>query len=139
MKISSAALILILALSCNAVAENKGVCSSAPPHSTYKPPKKGPTAATGDNTGKITVTVLAAVSDTGYVCSAEVLRGVDKQTNDKALEKVRSWHFTPAKKDGHAVPVVMTLEVSFSRDKDGTLHPTTESSQVSKGNRSATQ
>jgi hypothetical protein len=63
---------------------------------------------------------MAVISDKGYVCDAQVLRGIDKETNKKAARAVREWHFEPARKGGHAVPVVVTVEVHYWR-KDGEL------------------
>jgi TonB family protein len=67
-----------------------------------------------------TVMLMAVISDKGYVCDAQVIRGLDKETDKKAAGAVRQWHFQPARKDGHAVPVVVTVEVNYWR-KDGEL------------------
>ena len=63
---------------------------------------------------------MAVISDKGYVCDAQVIRGLDKETDKKAVKAVRQWHFEPAQKDKRAVPVVITLEVDYWR-KDGEL------------------
>jgi TonB family protein len=72
-----------------------------------------------DQSGKITL--QAVVSDTGYVCSAKVIDGMDKKSDAEAEKTVRQWHFTPAKKDGHPVPVVVKVEVHYERDEDGNV------------------
>jgi len=72
-----------------------------------------------DQSGKITL--QAVVSNTGYVCSAKVIEGIDKKSDADAENAVRQWHFTPAKKDGRPVPVVVSVEVHYERDKDGNV------------------
>ena len=62
-----------------------------------------------------TVTVLVVISDKGFVCGATVLRGIDSRTDRQALDSVRGWQFSPAKKDGRTVPVVATLGVNVWR------------------------
>lgn len=64
--------------------------------------------------------LMVVISDKGYVCDAQVIRGLDKETDKNAAGAVRQWHFQPARKDGHAVPVVVTVEVNYWR-KDGKL------------------
>ena len=60
---------------------------------------------------------MVVVSDTGHVCDAKVIRGFDSVTDKKVAEKaVRDWHFQPAQKNGHAVPVVVRLEVHYARE-----------------------
>jgi TonB family protein len=68
-----------------------------------------------------TIAILAVVSDTGYLCSAEVIRGIDKKSDAAAVKALRDWHFAPAKKGGRPVPVVVTVEVRFQRDKHGKI------------------
>jgi hypothetical protein len=63
---------------------------------------------------------MAVISDKGYVCEAEVIRGLDKEIDKKAAGAVRQWHFQPGRKDGHVVPVVVTVEVNYWR-KGGDL------------------
>ena len=56
---------------------------------------------------------MAVISDTGYVCSAQVAASDDKLLNDEAVETVRKWHFDPAMRDGKPVAVAITVEVNF--------------------------
>jgi len=64
---------------------------------------------------------MAVISDRGYVCDAQVMIGLDKETDKKAVQEVRGWHFQPAPKDGRPVPVVVTLELNYWRRKNGEL------------------
>ncbi len=107
-------LIAILFCAIASVAENKGTCPPAPTVD------KHPATINSDKSnGRISV--LAVISDKGYVCTAQVTRGLDKRSNAEAEKTVRQWRFTPAKKDGHAVPVVVTVQVNYERDKNGNV------------------
>src|ERR1700674_4780704 len=107
-----------------AAAEGKGVCPPTPPNprvaATKTATPQTPPSPEAQYAGA--VMLMAVISDTGYVCDAKVIRGLDKDSDKKAAQTVRQWHFQPARKDGHAVPVVLTLEVNFWR-KDGELIP----------------
>lgn len=59
---------------------------------------------------------MAVISDKGYVCDAQVIRRTDKETDKKAELAVRQWRFQPAQKDGHNLPVVVTVEVDYWRE-----------------------
>ena len=112
----SAFLCVITAVLCSvpSVAENKGTCPPAPPVGKHR-------ATSNADESNGTITVLAVVSDRGYVCTAQVIRGIDKKSNAEAEKTVRQWRFTPAKKDGHPVPVVVKVPVNYERDKNGNV------------------
>jgi len=121
-------LALLLAMSHLAISEDKGLCpppppkpnngaaQSAEPQSTRPqvPPVAGATFAG-------TVSLLTVVSDRGYACSVQLIRGFDKSADTKAMHSVRRWRFDPAQKDGRPVPVVVTVEVNFWRAPGGQL------------------
>ena len=56
-------------------ADNKGTCPPSPPVESHR-------TTVIDQSGKITV--QAVVSNTGYVCSAKVIYGVDKKSDADA-------------------------------------------------------
>ncbi len=61
------------------------------------------------------VVVLALVVDpNGRARDIRVSRGVGLGLDEKAMEAVKLWRFEPAKKDGQAVAVAITVEVSFN-------------------------
>jgi TonB family protein len=68
-----------------------------------------------------TVTLLVVVSDTGYVCSARVLKGINKEIDKAAREAVLKWRFKPAMKDGKPVPVSVSVELHYKADANGKL------------------
>jgi TonB family protein len=116
----TSALIAVLAFAVASRAENKGLCPPPPPLSAAAPEKAAPSvSATVDKKDSGTVTLLAVISDKGYVCSVRVLRGLDKETNKKFERAARDWHFDPARKDGHTVPVVVTIDVKYRVTGDG--------------------
>jgi protein TonB len=60
------------------------------------------------------VVILEAVIDAdGSVTSVKVLRSIPL-LDDAAVRAVRAWRFTPARLNGQAVPVVMTVTVNFA-------------------------
>ncbi len=63
---------------------------------------------------------MVVVSDKGYVCDAQVIRGLGKEIDKKAIASVREWHFEPARKGKVAFPVVIRLEVDYW-SKDGEI------------------
>jgi len=68
-----------------------------------------------------TVSLLTAISEKGYVCSVQLIRDFDKAADTLAMRAVRQWYFSPSRKDGRPVPVVVKTEVSFWRDATGQL------------------
>lgn len=68
-----------------------------------------------------TVFLLLIISDKGYVCSAQVIQGFDKEADKRAVEGTRQWRFDPSKKNGHPVAVEVRIEVSFWRNANGEL------------------
>ena len=106
-------------------ADTKGFCPKAPPKpkvvKSSSVPKHAPPTPDAQFAG--TVSLFAVISDKGYVCSVELLHGFDKNADQQALKQVRQTHFTPARKDGRPVPVVVTLQLDFWRTPDGKLVP----------------
>ena len=116
----TSALIAVLAFATASPAEEKGLCPPLSPLSAAATEKGAPSvSATADKRDFGTVTLLAVINDKGYVCSARVLRGLDKETNKKFERAAQDWHFDPARKDGHAVPVVVTIDVKYRVTSDG--------------------
>ncbi len=116
------ALSAVLAFAVTSHAANKGFCPFAPPLGTAAPNKAAPSVSgAADGKDSMTVTLLAEISDKGFVCSVRVLGGVDKETSKKFEKAARDWHFEPARKDGRAVPVVVTIDVKYHLTSDGQI------------------
>ncbi len=114
------ALIAALAIGTMCRAEDKGYCPLSPAPNIAAPKKASPPESpVADKKYLGTVTLLVVVSDKGYVGSTHVLRGPSKEFTKRAETAVRGWRFDPARKDGHAVPVVITVDVTFHTTSTG--------------------
>jgi hypothetical protein len=130
------ALIAALALSAACLAEDRGYCPP-PPSANVAASKKAEPPASSDPDKKYfgTVTLLTVISDKGYVCSTHVLHGINQELNKKTETSVRGWHFDPARKNGHPVPVVVSLDVNYWTTSTGEIvsdPPPPQSSVASK-------
>jgi protein TonB len=61
-----------------------------------------------------TVILHLIIDANGNPRDIRVARGIGLGLDEKAVEKVRTWRFEPAKKDGHAVAVAINVEVNFN-------------------------
>ncbi len=59
------------------------------------------------------VTLLATIGVDGLPRNLTVVRSLGMGLDEKALEKVRTWRFDPARKDGRPVAVQMNIIVNF--------------------------
>jgi len=114
-------LTLPLALALAAHADDRGLCPSAPPASDHATTPATPPASAPGKQYAGTVTLLAVISDKGYVCSVRVIRGMDKETDTRTQDRVAKWRFQPAKKNGLGVAVVVTIDVNYWRLANGEL------------------
>jgi protein TonB len=60
-----------------------------------------------------TVMLQLVVDVDGKAKNIKVMKGVGLGLDEKAVEAVQKWKFTPGKKNGQAVPVYATVEVNF--------------------------
>lgn len=62
------------------------------------------------------VHVEAVIKSDGTVGEVRVSRSLDKQfgLDDQAVKAMKEWRFTPAQKDGVAVPVLIEIEMTFT-------------------------
>jgi protein TonB len=58
----------------------------------------------------------AVVLTDGTVGEVRVVRSLDKEhgLDEEAVKTVKEWRFTPGKKEGDAVPVVVPVGMSFT-------------------------
>ncbi len=61
------------------------------------------------------VAVLCIVDEKGRVISASVSKSTNAALEASAVEAVQSWSFKPAKKDGKAVKVKVTVPIRFDQ------------------------
>lgn len=62
------------------------------------------------------VIVEAVVGTDGKISHVRVKRSLDKEygLDDEAVNTVKKWAFSPAKRDGVAIPVLVDIELSFT-------------------------
>jgi len=59
------------------------------------------------------VILYLEVNGEGDLARAEVIQSLGLGLDEKAVEAVQKWKFTPGKKNGAPVPVYATVEVNF--------------------------
>lgn len=59
------------------------------------------------------VTVVLVVSSQGLPREVKVAKGLDKDVDQSAIEAVRKWRFSPARKDDQPIAVRISLEIDF--------------------------
>lgn len=62
-----------------------------------------------------TVVMLIGINVKGRVQEVRVLRSDEAAFDKAAVETVKKWKFRSAMKDGHSVPVQVTVEMKFAR------------------------
>jgi TonB family protein len=60
------------------------------------------------------VVLEVVVRRDGRVGNVRVMRGLGAGLDQKAIDAVRQWHFTPARRQGAPVDVVVTVSVEFT-------------------------
>jgi protein TonB len=84
----------------------------APPRVVYQ---INPAFAGGSRGIRIvgSVAVGMVVSSEGLPKDLHIVRGLDKDIDQSALEAMKQWRFDPARKDGKAIAVRVTIEIHF--------------------------
>jgi TonB family protein len=59
------------------------------------------------------VTISLVVTAQGFPKDPQVVKSLDKDVDQSALDAVRQWRFDPARKDGKPVAVRIALEIDF--------------------------
>jgi len=84
------------------------------PKATSAPDPKFPNLP-ADAEPRGTVVMLIGVTAKGRVDPVRVLRSDEPAFEKSAVDTVKKWKFKPAEKDGHPVPVRVTVEMKFQR------------------------
>jgi len=83
-----------------------------PPHAIYFPePEFSDQARRANYQGVCTLSMI--IGTDGKPSNVKVVNGLGMGLDEKAVEAVRRWRFDPARKDGHAVPVQIAVEIDF--------------------------
>lgn len=85
-----------------------------PPKATFSPDPKFPDLPEGAEE-RGTVVMLIGINVKGRVQEVRVLRSDEAAFDKAAVETVKKWKFRSAMKDGHSVPVQVTVEMKFAR------------------------
>jgi TonB family protein len=59
------------------------------------------------------VIIALVVTSKGLPKNPYVVKGLDKDLDESAVEAVREWRFAPAQKDGKAIAVRASLQIEF--------------------------
>jgi len=59
------------------------------------------------------VLIGTVITSRGATKGPHVVKSLDKDVDEVAVEAVKQWVFTPAKKNGKAVAVNVTIEIAF--------------------------
>jgi TonB family protein len=90
------------------------------PRASYAPdPEYSDEARTARFMG--TVVLYLIVDSSGAAADVQIIRPLGLGLDEKAVNAVRSWKFSPAEKDGEPVPVAINVEVNFHLYQRGDL------------------
>jgi len=59
------------------------------------------------------VIIALVVSSKGLPKDPHVVKGLDKDLDESAVEAVKEWRFAPAQKDGKAIAVRVSVQIQF--------------------------
>jgi len=59
------------------------------------------------------VIIALVVSSKGLPKDPRVVKGIDKDLDESAVQAVTQWRFDPAQKDGKAVAVRVSVQIQF--------------------------
>jgi protein TonB len=85
-----------------------------PPKATRSPDPEFPVIPV-DAEPRGIVVMLIGINAKGHVGPVHVLRASNDAFQQSAVSTVKTWRFSPAKKDGKAVPVQVTVEMKFAK------------------------
>ena len=85
-----------------------------PPKAVKAPDPKYPNIQADDEPNGVVV-MLIGIGTNGRVQLVHVLRSSNAAFEASAVTTVRTWKFSPAKKDGQPVPVQITVEMRFTK------------------------
>ncbi|HZD32045.1 MAG TPA: energy transducer TonB [Candidatus Angelobacter sp.] len=85
-----------------------------PPKATKSPDPEYPKIPADAEPNGLVV-MLVGLSTKGHVELVHVLRASNDAFQESAVTTVKTWKFSPAKKDGKPVPVQITVEMHFQK------------------------
>jgi TonB family protein len=85
-----------------------------PPKATHSPDPEYPKLPADADTRGVVV-MLIGINAKGHIELVHVLRASNEAFEDSAVNTVKTWKFSPAKKAGRPVPVQITVEMHFRK------------------------
>lgn len=85
-----------------------------PPKATHAPDPAFPDIP-ADAEPRGLVVMLVGINAKGHVERVHVMRSSNDAFQNSAVSTVKTWRFSPAKKDGRPVPVQVTVEMHFEK------------------------
>ena len=85
-----------------------------PPKATHAPDPDFPDIP-ADAEPRGLVVMLVGINAKGHVERVHVMRSSNDAFQNSAVSTVKTWRFSPAKKDGKPVPVQVTVEMHFQK------------------------
>lgn len=85
-----------------------------PPKATKSPDPDYPVIPADAEPNGVVV-MLVGIDPKGRVELVHVLRASNEAFQNSAVSTVKTWRFSPAKKDGKSVPVQVTVEMHFQK------------------------
>jgi periplasmic protein TonB len=92
-----------------------GVTPDTKPTPIRTPPPVYPEVLRADNVAG-TVVLSVAIDEKGEVTECTVTNSTDKRFETAAVDAVRKWRFSPAKKDNSPVACRVTLPIRFAAE-----------------------
>jgi periplasmic protein TonB len=105
-------LIFVLGVLVAASDGKKPTVKDIPPRPVYTPDPEYTSSARHDKI-EGTVTINLKLDADGIPHEMKIARSLRPDLDQKALEAVTKWRFSPAKKDGKPIPVFLSVEVGF--------------------------
>jgi hypothetical protein len=67
--------------------------------------------------------MLVVISDTGYVCDAKVVDGINEQIDKEAQETIKKGHYGVSRRNGPPKPQVVLVRNAYWVDSKGKFTP----------------
>src|SRR5207302_982822 len=116
MKYTFSVVVLVL-MTCvvSAYARDKGVCPTEENSSVEIPQRRAPAPPFPGLHYVGTVTMRLSLSDTGYICGVEVVKGIQPDLDKQAVNAIKGQIFQPILLEGKPIAGVMTIQRDFFR------------------------
>ena len=115
MKVTLRLVLIYIAILGAASVYAAGIAPDTKPTPIRTPPPVYPDVLRADNVDG-TVVLSVAIDEKGEVTECTVTKSTDKRFETAAVDAVKRWRFSPAKKDNTPVACRVTLPIRFSAE-----------------------